>query len=183
MEDNKMIHLFIINECIHKCPLCCNNQYSVDGIPVVTVDELKYAEMILLTGGEPFLYSGIDEFAGRLKQQYPNIRHVYVYTSGTSLYEYFVENGGTLDNIDGINISPKTKEEAKTVIKLFDDVDFCKRSKMFDSNRVYLFPNVRFLTDVLDFKEYGYEVFMREWQKEFVAKSGIFRRIPILFSK
>ena len=183
MEDKKMIHLFMINDCTHKCPLCCNNQYSIEGIPVVTVDELKYAEMILLTGGEPFLYSGIDEFAGRLKRQYPNIKHIYVYTSGSALYDYFVENGGTLDNIDGINISPKTKEDAKTVIRLFDDVNFVKKSKLLDSNRVYLFPNVMFLMEILNFEELGYELFFREWQKDFVAKSGIFRRLPILFEK
>lgn len=48
---------------------------------------------------------------------------------------------------------------------LFQNTTFIEKSKSFESNRVYLFPNVRYLNDTIDFCADGYEVFMREWQK------------------
>ena len=79
MDNNKIIHLYLLNKCTHHCKLCCNKQYEVDKIPVVTVEELQYADTICLTGGEPFLLDGICDFAEKLKTQYPNIQYIYVY--------------------------------------------------------------------------------------------------------
>lgn len=116
--DDKIIHLFILNECTHHCKMCCNKQYSIDDIPVVTVEELKKAETVLLTGGEPFLLDGVCNLAERIKQQYNNVRMIYVYTCGDSLLDY-LKRGNKLHHIDGVNISPKNKYDAECVNEMF----------------------------------------------------------------
>ena len=117
-DDKKIIHLYMLNKCTHHCKLCCNKEYSVDSIPVVTVEELKNAEVVCLTGGEPFLLDGICDFAGKIKEQYPNIKQIYVYTCGDSLLSW-LEKGNVLHDIDGVNISPKNKYDSECVNTLF----------------------------------------------------------------
>lgn len=53
-SDKGAIHLMINRWCGNSCPLCCNKQYDLDTVPVVTVEELKAAHTVMLTGGEPF---------------------------------------------------------------------------------------------------------------------------------
>jgi hypothetical protein len=52
--DKGAIHLMINRWCGNSCPLCCNKQYDLDTVPVVTVEELKAAHTVMLTGGDPF---------------------------------------------------------------------------------------------------------------------------------
>ena len=47
---NKKLRLLVTANCHNHCPLCCNNQFKFDEIPVV--DRLDYEE-IMITGGEP----------------------------------------------------------------------------------------------------------------------------------
>jgi organic radical activating enzyme len=54
----------------------------MDKVPTVTQEELKSADTICLTGGDPFLYSELQTFINRLREQYPNIKNLYAYTSG-----------------------------------------------------------------------------------------------------
>ena len=70
--------------------------------------------------------------------------------------------------------------------KIFESDYFREQILSLWSNRIYLFPNVieewnkydtlRFLNDYE-----SVNVLKREWQEQFVAASGIFRRLPILF--
>lgn len=73
-----IIHLYTINECGKKCPMCCNKLYDIEALPVVTVAELKSANTVCLTGGDPFLYNELYKFIGRLRGQYPNIKKIYM---------------------------------------------------------------------------------------------------------
>ena len=75
-ETKGIIHLMITAKCDRNCPNCCNNQYSLDDIPVVTEEELQEAHTIYLTGGEPFAYAYPTTLARRLKSKYPNIKTV-----------------------------------------------------------------------------------------------------------
>lgn len=180
MDNKKIIHLYLLNRCTHHCKFCCNKQYSVDEIPVVTVDELKYAETVCLTGGEPFLLDNICDVAKSIKQQYPNIKYVYVYTCGDSLYDFLME-GNSLHNIDGVNIAPKNKYDAECVNRIFEHYNLKSQVLRLWSNRIYLFPEVKRLIRISDIKDYeSVSIIEREWQEEFKAASGIFRRIPIL---
>lgn len=176
VDNNKIIHLYLLNKCTHHCKLCCNKQYDVDKIPVVTVEELKYADTLCLTGGEPFMLDGICDFAEKIKLQYPNIQYIYVYTCGDSLLKWLGSH--KLHHIDGVNISPKNRYDAECVNELFkyhkDDI------VSLWSNRLYLFPNVRDLVSTYDIRYESVNIIFREWQEEFKASSGIFRRLPIL---
>lgn len=182
-DDKKIIHLYILNKCTHKCKLCCNKLYSVDEIPVVTVEELKNAETICLTGGEPFLLNCIDDFAGTIKLQYPNIKNIYIYTCGDSLLNWLKTDIVTFTgiySIDGVNISPKNKYDAECVNTLFSDY-FKPYLKDLKSNRVYIFPEIEeyINTSLIDLP--NTKVINRKWQENFEPDSGIFRRLPVLF--
>ena len=173
---DKVIHLYMVNTCTHHCKLCCNKQYDINEIPVVTVEELKYADTVCLTGGEPFLLDGVCNFAEKIKMQYPSIKYIYVYTCGDSLLKYLKHN--KLHHIDGVNISPKNRYDAECVNDIFryykDDI------VSLWSNRLYLFPNVRELVSTYDIRCESVDIIHREWQEEFKPVSGIFRRLPIL---
>lgn len=179
-EDKKIIHLYILNKCSHHCKLCCNKEYSIEDIPVVTVEELKNAEMLCLTGGEPFLLDCVCDFAKQIKEQYPNIKQIFVYTCGDSLYHWLQKNQN-LHDIDGVNISPKNRYDAECLNNIF--IYYREQILSMWSNRIYLFPNVRNLVNSIELGRYeSINVISREWQEEFEPDSGIFRRLPILFN-
>lgn len=180
------LHLYIINRCAHNCPLCCNKQYSIDEIPVVTVEDLKSVDTICLTGGEPFLYRGVCDFAERIKEQYKNIKNIYVYTSGDTLLRWLNErfvHSGTMRYIDGVSIAPKTKSDIRCIAAVFDR--YWPVISALPSNRVYVFPEQekemrQVLDGVKDLE--NFHVIEREWQEDFnPADDSIFRRLPVLF--
>ena len=81
----QVLHLFITNKCRHNCPLCCNRLYMIHKIPVVTVELLRSVKTICLTGGEPFSIKPylLTAFIRNIRYQYPNIKNLYIYTSGS----------------------------------------------------------------------------------------------------
>lgn len=183
MKNEEIIHLYILNQCSHHCALCCNKQYSIDEIPVVQVEELKNARMLCLTGGEPFLLPNICNFAEQIRKQYPNIEQIFVYTCGDSLY-HWLEDGNKLHHIDGVNISPKNKYDTECVVNLFINPEYREQIISLWSSRIYVFPNID-MARINALNLNGYEsikIMHREWQTEFKAQSGIFRRLPILFN-
>lgn len=181
MDDNKIIHLFITERCTHNCELCCNKQYNIDEIPVITVSELKNAHTICLTGGEPFLYSGVCDFAKRIKEQYPNVQNIYVYTCGDSLYSYMKRSD--LHSIDGVSISPKNGYDANCICALMNTPSYRRTLFELKSNRIYVFPNVtKGWIESLELEGPSFDVINRQWQEKFEpAKDSIFRRLPVLF--
>ena len=162
--------------------MCCNKQYSIDEIPVVTVEELKNAEVVLLTGGEPFLIDGVCDLAKEIKGQYRNVESVYVYTCGDSLLGWMKSNGH-LHDIDGVNLAPKNRYDTECVEELVENANYRRQIMSMSSNRIYLFESQRYklanLMKTIGVYE-NVEIIYREWQKEFKAQSGIFRRLPIL---
>ncbi len=50
-----ILRLLLWSACDRSCAGCCNGDWDVDNLPVVTEREIAHAEMILLTGGEPML--------------------------------------------------------------------------------------------------------------------------------
>lgn len=180
-DNKKIIHLYVISRCTNSCPLCCNNEYDIEKIPVVTVDELKNAETVCLTGGEPFLYEGICDFAQSIKKQYPNITNIYVYTSGLSLGRWFTWRD--LHHIDGINISPKGKHDMDALCRIFKYNYLTDQIYKLKSSRFYQFPDIKDeWVEALNIdKNSTLKIIKREWQEHFEPVSGIFRRIPVLF--
>lgn len=184
MENEiKEIHLFLLEKCDHACKLCCNKQYDIDKIPVITVDELKQVETILFTGGEPFLIGGdrLTKLAKRIKTQYSNIKNIYVYTSGAALLEY-LEDDNTLSYFDGVSIAPKNKYDVACLEALF--FRYNRVLNNLRSNRIYMFPEFKDKIETIynSTSELNHiDLIDRKWQETFEPDAGVFRRLPILF--
>lgn len=183
MENEiKEIHLFLLEKCDHACELCCNKQYDIDKIPVITVDELKQAETILFTGGEPFLIGNeLTGLAKRIKAQYSNIKNIYAYTSGAALLEY-LEDCNNLGYFDGVSIAPKNKNDMKCLETLF--LRYNRELNNLRSNRIYMFPEFKDrIKDLLYSTSdiYYIDLIDRKRQETFEPGAGVFRRLPILY--
>lgn len=185
----QVLHLFITNKCRHNCELCCNKFYDIEKIPVVTVDLLKSVETVCLTGGEPF---GIDAdlfepFVERLRNQYPNIKNLYVYTSGYEIGERTAVASRLTSSrirklVNGINIAPKDFKDwvgFQKLLNAYPDV-FDEES----SNRLYVFKEMKpvFESMHLDLSKRNINIIYRKWMKTFnTPDNEHFARLPILF--
>lgn len=162
-----VIHLMVTPLCNRDCPFCCNKQYDMNSIPVVSEKELLAAHTLCLTGGEPFAYANPVAIAGYYKRHYPNIEKIYVYTNAEELYFWLKYHRSFID-IDGLNVSIKSKSDliAFSLISKFNEVPTTE-------NRLYIFDNLYPKEIPANFK-----VFEREWQTEFApANDSIFRRM------
>ena len=186
----QILHLFIAKECRHDCPLCCNKLYNIDEIPVVTVERLKSVETVCLTGGEPFgvNLNELVPFIRNLRRQFPNIRNLYVYTSGFELRKhvddvlYNLKFDGL---INGINIAPKDPLDWQC----FSEIVY-NRPHLFAglSNRLYVFEewNDFYYKDNAELGEavskLNINVIGRKWDPVFnTPDNEHFERLPILF--
>lgn len=183
----QVLHLFITNKCRHNCPLCCNKLYKIDEIPVVTVELLKSVETVCLTGGEPFSIKPylLTAFIRNIRYQYPNIKNLYIYTSGSEFSKCAQDYIDLIrtEYINGINIAPK------------DWKDWCGFAECVEvggytlfpnenSNRLYVFKDQRCVFDAMhiDLISCNIEVIDRQWTKSFETPSNEhFARLPILF--
>ena len=193
--DKGAIHLMINRWCVHSCPLCCNKQYDLDTVPVATVEELKAAHTVMLTGGDPFSVDGIASFCSHLRNDYPNIKQLYIYTSGSVMFanEDIINHPYRLcTRVDGINFSPKSEYDYVVIKEMLTNRDFAIEFFIHArSNRIILMPN-DFMTRE-EQKEYikslplkglafygaKFEVEYREWQEEFKPNGGVWRRLPV----
>lgn len=167
-KTKHVIHLLVTSLCQRNCKYCCNKQYNLNDIPYVTNKELKDALVLCITGGEPFLFANPSSIATYYKNKYGNIKKIFVYTNAIELFHYLVKGGKIID-IDGLNISIKTKLDAKvfeSCIKTNEEVT------KLDYNRLYVFDNL-YTENPSKFK-----VIHREWQPNFKpANDSIFRKI------
>lgn len=167
----KVIHLMVTPLCNRNCKYCCNKQYNINDIPYITDEELREAEVLCLTGGEPFLFTNPCWIARYYKRKYSNIKRVYVYTNAKELY-YWLADYNFIRNVDGLNVSIKNKDDLyffKELVRNYQNqicVDDCM------SNRVYIFDSL--IPDDLGI----FEPIIREWQEDFKpAPDSIFRRL------
>ena len=165
----KIIHLMVTPLCNRNCRYCCNKQYDINDIPYVTDEELREAEVLCLTGGEPFLFTNPCRIARYYKRRYSNIKRVYVYTNAKELYCWLADYN-FIRNIDGLNVSIKNKDDLYFFKELVRDYQHKFDNCM--SNRVYIFDNL--IPD-----DFGiFEPIIREWQENFKpAPDSIFRRL------
>lgn len=172
-KTKKVIHIMVTSLCNRNCPHCCNKQYDLNDIPYVTDEELKEAEVICITGGEPFLYSNPDKIARHYKQAYPNIKKIYVYTNALELYDYMCDRSYTnpFKYIDGLNVSIKTSSD----LLYFSQIYAYDLGYIFDNmdNRLYYFDD-----DLKPAEHDNFQFIKRDWQEEFVpADDSIFRKV------
>ena len=168
-NTEKVIHIMVTSLCNRKCPDCCNNQYDLNDIPYVTDEELKKADTICITGGEPFAYSNPCEIAFLYKTKYPNIKKIYVYTNALELANY-LHDGGTIYAIDGLTISIKNEIDSLYFKRFLYNNE---KVNALNDNLLYVFPgfeDVRCPENMTKKK--------RVWQKVFIAApNSIFRKV------
>lgn len=185
-----IIHLFITNTCRHICPMCCNKLYKIDEIPVATVELLKQADTVCLTGGEPLTLSPmmLDRFVRNLRWQYLNVKNLYVYTSGAELLwnSVLVEKLVCEERINGINVAPKDEDDWDGFVRTLRKAPkiFGKDCPVNPSNRLYIFDEQREYFDSLNLPvdDLNIQVLGRKWQQVFnTPDNEHFVRLPILF--
>lgn len=176
---NKKLRLLVTTKCPNKCPMCCNNSWDFDKLPVV--DRWDYDE-IMITGGEPLLYANsvIDLtkyiIAGSRFVGYPKPK-IYIYTS----YVSFLEITATLQLADGMVLTLHKEEDVES-FKLINNL-FLKH-KVYSSNkslRLNLFPDMKaLLPNNIDLSLW--KVKDMEWIKDCPVPEGEdFRRIANLW--
>ena len=185
-NEKPVLHLMVNNTCTNDCPLCCNKQYNVDDIPVVTVEELRSIDTICFTGGQPLLnIKSFADFCSSLESSYPNIRTCYVYMNGAELFSYLNQDFPRIKMMFehfpwntkvsyGLTMSPKCKNDWFAIRELRPYM------KDWKSNRIYCFSDrdVANAEAIFDIGEV--EIVRREWQKDFApAPNTIFRRLPV----
>lgn len=194
--DHSVIHLMLNTNCDNHCMLCCNDQYDLSSVPVVTVKELDNAKTVLLTGGEPFKIPYFADFVQNLRGQYKNIENLYVYTSGYSMYHNLEQwnKNEVYTDIDGVNISPKGTNPERWAIQgmlgknaldiffqIFASMKSCRLILMDRKEE-----NDAFLStlNIQQFRDLGvrFDVEYRDWQSEFQPNGGVWRRLPILLN-
>jgi len=182
----EIMHLMILSKCNYKCELCCNKLYDIEKIPVATVKELKTIHTLCITGGEPFMASiDLDDFAHSVKNDFPNIENIFVYTSGLILM-YRLPH--IFSYIDGLSISPKSMKDWLALEKIANSTsrDYLNNISRLPSNRLYVFKEqVPFFEKRFKpiAKKLNLNVLYRTWDKEFKTPDNeIFRRLPILLN-
>lgn len=154
------LHLVVTTLCDRNCAWCCNRQYDIKNLEYVTEADLRWADMLCLTGGEPFEYTNPCNLAHYYKNKYPNIESVAVYTNAFELYKYLITYGyDSFDAIDGLNISIKDGRDAGF---FNSDIFLNVAINRLPMNRVYNF------TDIELKKNDNFEYIQREWQQHFV---------------
>lgn len=112
---NKKLRLLVTDKCPNKCPMCCNNSWDFDKLPVV--ETFDYDE-IMITGGEPLLYIGkvvnICKAIKTLDTYREKDTKIYLYTSVCN-YEML---SYILQFIDGVVVTPHTKEAVKDLERM-----------------------------------------------------------------
>lgn len=168
-KTKRVIHLLTTTICMRNCPHCCNKQYDLNTIPYVTYEELKGANTICITGGEPILYSNVSQIAETLKHLYRNIEKVYVYANAQELKWYLKQLDSKVDFIDGFTVSIKNQRD----VYAFEEIVEAGYLRHMKSNIVYLFDGLNEPKVLSNFK-----LIRRSWQADFQpADDSIFRKI------
>ena len=182
----EIMHLMVLSKCNYNCELCCNKLYDIDKIPVATVEELKTIHTLCITGGEPFMASiNLDDFARSVKDGFPNVKNIFVYTSGVMLLYNLPQ---IFSYIDGLSISPKSMKDWLALEKIANSSsrDYLNNIPKLSSNRLYVFKEqvalfegrFKHVAEMLNLN-----VIYRTWDKEFkTPENEIFRRLPMFLN-
>lgn len=162
------LHLVVTNLCDRNCKYCCNKKYDIPQLPYATDENFKWADMLCLTGGEPFEYANPCNLAKKYRKQYKNLKAIIVYTNAKELADY-LDNGGTIHDIDGVNISVKDIDDLTAFLNPIICTPEIQALRM---NRIYDFTGK---ISPIDFPDFN--IILREWQKDFIpAKNCLFMR-------
>lgn len=180
MEQNRKLRLLVTTSCSNKCPLCCNNSWNFDELPVV--NRWNYDE-IMFTGGEPLLFPAkLAAFAYAVKsiaKAEGSNPKLYVYTAICDYGKIL----GVLNEIDGIVLTPHKMSDIEDFITLNNLMNE-GTAGLFDgkSMRLNLFPDIKkALPDSINLSKW--QIKEIEWIKDCpVPKGEDFRRVSELWT-
>ena len=200
------IHLVVTPFCNRNCKYCCNKKYDIQNLPIVTDEELKNADMLCLTGGEPFAYTNPVAIAKHYHAINPDIP-IIVYTNAWELFSWLTDtvlgrsNGMKLvfkrhlreSGIVGLNICIKSVSDMNALYTMILGSTFTSDGIFGEFTHNRLIVMEEFWDDYYDGFELGHadnlnpsimkrqnftNVIKRPWQKDFQpAPKCLFRRI------
>jgi hypothetical protein len=183
--DKLVLHVYMLKECTHKCPHCCNNLYDIDKLPVLSGGLIDKADTICLTGGEPFLLSDIGVTAAVLHHEHKNIKNVYAYTSGGKvLCNYILQNKGNMGGLDGITIAPKSDYDWHMTAEAFHLYTPDRGLASLKSVRLIVFKEqVKHYEHYVDaFEGTNAQILCRFWDDKFnTPDNEVFCKFPFMF--
>jgi organic radical activating enzyme len=120
----KKLRLILFTDCNRNCAGCCNKQWDINTLPVVSLENLDLfyeCDEIILTGGEPMinldcLFSVINAVKSIPSNSFKD-RKVYLYTA---LVDDITNVLSVLDKIDGICVTLHDQDDVIPFIKLND---------------------------------------------------------------
>lgn len=139
---NKKLRLLVTTKCHNKCPMCYNNQFDFDTLPVV--NRWNYDE-IMITGGEPlssakkvrYLINLITSIKLIQQAQGFPIAKFYVYTA--THHVHLIEK--ILKHIDGIIYTPHNIAELNVLNTISYHLEVYPYPKDI-SMRLNIFPEI-----------------------------------------
>lgn len=181
---NRKLRLLVTAKCPNKCPMCCNNQFNLNKLPVV--DRWNYDE-VMITGGEPMLYERELLNLVRSIRDISEIEcgsrpKVYVYTSlcCSRLLDLMAPEYSS-SRVDGIVLTPHKSEDIEKF--LFTNELLLTNPKLSKdiSLRLNLFSDMKSLLPE-DTDLSTWQVKDMEWKKDCPVPEGEdFRRIAELW--
>jgi len=136
------LRLLLSKQCNRNCEGCCNKDFDLDKLPVVT-DYSGYDE-IILTGGEPMLRPNfIREMVRRIRKQ--TLVPIYLYTAKVDRLQSAL---AVLGIIDGICVTLHEQSDVEAFHKLENAIDY----SLGKSLRVNIFKGVKIFIDHLQWK-------------------------------
>jgi len=178
MNKNRKLRLLVTGQCPNKCPMCCNNRFELEKIPVV--DRFDY-EQIMITGGEPLLFPDQTrilvstlEDAAQICGYHPKI---YIYTANFDIEAFDC----LCASVDGFVYTPHKKKDVDAFLELNEYILNGLAISGHLSLRLNIFPEVETFfprdTDLSLWK-----VKRMEWVKDCPVPEGEdFRRIAELW--
>lgn len=180
---NKKLRLLVTDKCPNKCPLCCNNQFDFEKIPVV--ERWDYDE-ISITGGEPLMFDlpFAQQLAMGIKMvcaaQYNSSPKIWLYTANFEASKV----AEALTAFDGIVITPHKEKDIKDFVILNHYLLGMNGNGIINacrSLRLNLFADMKeLLPENIDLSLW--KIKDMEWQKDCPVPEGEdFRRIAKLW--
>jgi molybdenum cofactor biosynthesis enzyme MoaA len=124
----KKLRLLLTKYCNRKCPGCCNNDWDIEGLNIVT--DFTPFEEIYITGGEPLLKPKL------LKKTIKKIRSetmakVFVYTAKTDR-KHLLKS--ILKLVDGLTVTLHESRDIGSFVKFSKKVKYLTASKSLRLN-------------------------------------------------